>query len=202
MGACPDEDDATLYGQPLATHAGGAPHCAILRLGAARARLAALELPGRDLNPRSARSSTTTSIRDRPLTIPGSPLSSVPSWTAFSGDALPLFLLRRPRKNPNPEPEPLFADGTPVEFQIALPAGTKVAKEAAERLLMSFTYASRPIGFEVVGVKDAIITQFACADNDRAQLVATALGPFPGVIHHGARRDSSRNAGTIGSHPS
>lgn len=79
----------------------------------------------------------------------------------------------------DPEPEPLFADGTPVEFQIALPAGTKVAKEAAERLLMSFTHASRPIGFEVVGVKDAIITQFACADNDRAQLVEQLSAHFP-----------------------
>jgi hypothetical protein len=77
------------------------------------------------------------------------------------------------------DPEPLFADGPPVEFQVALPAGTKVVKEAAERLLTSLTYASRPIGFEVVGVKDAIFTQFACAEDDRTQLAQQLSAHFP-----------------------
>ncbi|MGB7547459.1 MAG: type IV secretory system conjugative DNA transfer family protein [Terracidiphilus sp.] len=66
-----------------------------------------------------------------------------------------------------------------MEFQVALPAGTKVAKEAAERLLTSLTYVSRPIGFEVVGVKDAIHTQFACAEHDRTQLAQQLAAHFP-----------------------
>ncbi|MHB1957463.1 MAG: type IV secretory system conjugative DNA transfer family protein [Acidobacteriaceae bacterium] len=77
------------------------------------------------------------------------------------------------------DPEPFYADGPLVEFHVALPAGTKVVKEAAERLLTSLTYASRPIGFEVVGVKDAIFTQFACADNDRTQLAQQLSAHFP-----------------------
>jgi predicted DNA-binding transcriptional regulator AlpA len=82
-------------------------------------------------------------------------------------------------EEPESDPEPLFAEGPPVEFQVALPAGTKVAKEAAERLLTSLTYASRPIGFEVVGVQNAIVTQFACADNDRGQLTQQLAAHFP-----------------------
>lgn len=77
------------------------------------------------------------------------------------------------------DPEPLFADGPPVEFQVALPTGTKVIKESAERLLTSMTYASRPIAFEVVGVKDAIFTQFACAEDDRTQLAQQLSAHFP-----------------------
>ena len=77
------------------------------------------------------------------------------------------------------DPEPFYEDGPLVEFHVALPAGTKVAKEAAERLLTSLTYASRPIGFEVVGVKDTIFTQFACADNDRSQLAQQLSAHFP-----------------------
>jgi len=77
------------------------------------------------------------------------------------------------------DPEPLYEDGSLVEFQVALPAGTKVVKEAAERLLTSLTYASRPIGFEVVGVKDAIFTQFACGEDDRTQLAQQLAAHFP-----------------------
>lgn len=77
------------------------------------------------------------------------------------------------------DPEPFYDNGSVVEFQVALPAGTKVAKEAAERLLTSLTYASQPIGFEVVGVKDAIFTQFACAEDDRTQLTQQLSAHFP-----------------------
>src|ERR1017187_4534088 len=77
------------------------------------------------------------------------------------------------------DPEPYYDDDPLIEFQVALPAGTKVAKEAAERFLTSLTYASRPIGFEVVGVKDAIYTQFACGSNDRTQLAKQLSAHFP-----------------------
>jgi predicted DNA-binding transcriptional regulator AlpA len=82
-------------------------------------------------------------------------------------------------EEPESEPEPLFAEGPPVEFQVALPAGTKVAKEAAERLLTSLTYASRPVAFEVMGVPNVIVTQFACADDDRGQLTQQLAAHFP-----------------------
>ena len=78
-----------------------------------------------------------------------------------------------------PDPEPQYADGEYAEFQVTLPAGTKVAKELAERLIASLTFASRPIAFEVVGVKDAIVTQFACEDHDRTPLAEQLLAHFP-----------------------
>lgn len=78
-----------------------------------------------------------------------------------------------------PDPEPFYDDGSLVEFHVALPAGTKVAKESAERLVASLTYASRPIGFEVIGVPDAIITQFACSADDRTQLSQQVAAHFP-----------------------
>jgi hypothetical protein len=77
------------------------------------------------------------------------------------------------------DPEPFYEDGSTVEFQVSLPAGTKVSKEAAERLLTSLTYASRPTAYEVVGVKDAILTQFACAEDDRTQLAQQLAAHFP-----------------------
>jgi predicted DNA-binding transcriptional regulator AlpA len=82
-------------------------------------------------------------------------------------------------EEPESDPEAFYEDGSIMEFQVALPAGTKVAKEAAERLLTSLTYASRPIGFEVVGVPNVIVTQFACADDDRGQLTQQLAAHFP-----------------------
>jgi hypothetical protein len=99
------------------------------------------------------------------------------------------------------DPEPFYEDGPPVEFQVALPAGTKVVKEAAERLLTSLTYASRPIGFEVVGVKDAIFTQFACAEDDRTQLAQQLSAHFPESAVT-EREGFSRNTGITGDRPS
>ncbi|HEX4007110.1 MAG TPA: type IV secretion system DNA-binding domain-containing protein [Acidobacteriaceae bacterium] len=78
-----------------------------------------------------------------------------------------------------PVPEPFYDDGPLVEFHVALPAGTKVAKESVERLVASLTYASRPIAFEVVGAPEAIITQFACAEGDRSQLAQQIAAHFP-----------------------
>jgi predicted DNA-binding transcriptional regulator AlpA len=77
------------------------------------------------------------------------------------------------------DPAPFYEDGPTVEFQVSLPAGTKVSKEAAERLLTSLTYASRLTAYEVVGVKDAIFTQFACAEGDRTQLAQQLAAHFP-----------------------
>jgi predicted DNA-binding transcriptional regulator AlpA len=77
------------------------------------------------------------------------------------------------------DPEPFLEDDALAEFHVALPGGTKVAKEAAERLLTSLTYSRQPIGFEIVGVKDAIVTQFACSEHDRPQLAQQLLAHFP-----------------------
>lgn len=78
-----------------------------------------------------------------------------------------------------PEPEPQEAEGEYAEFHVALPAGTKVAKESAERLLASLAFVSCPLAFEVVGVKDAITTQVACTARDRTPLMEQLAAHFP-----------------------
>jgi hypothetical protein len=94
------------------------------------------------------------------------------------------------RKQPPPPPEPIFEEEEPdpeacyaeneyAEFQVAIPAGTKVAKESAERLLTSLAFASCPIAFEIVGTKDAITVQFACARHDRTPLREQLAAHFP-----------------------
>lgn len=117
---------------------------------------------------------------------PGSAVDDARKPTALSSFVDSILGRRAAPPQPPPfveeresDPEPYYDDDPLVEFQVALPAGTKVAKEAAERFLTSLTYASRPIGFEVVGVKDAIYTQFACGSNDRAQLAQQLSAHFP-----------------------
>lgn len=78
-----------------------------------------------------------------------------------------------------PDPESQYAEGEYAEYQVALPAGTKVAKESAERFLASLAFASYPVGFEVVGAKDAITVQFACAPHDRTPLAEQLAAHFP-----------------------
>ncbi len=97
------------------------------------------------------------------------------------------------RKQQLPQPEPVFAEEEPepelcdaegacAEFQVALPAGTKVAKESAERFLASLAFASRPVAFEAVGVKDAIVIQFACTARDRTPLAEQLAAHFPEAV--------------------
>jgi len=97
-----------------------------------------------------------------------------------------LFGRNRPAPAPTPssgeeepEPEPASAEGEYSELQLALPPGTKVAKESAERLFASLALLSQPIAFEVVGVKDAITVQFACASRDRTPLNQQLAAHFP-----------------------
>jgi hypothetical protein len=76
-------------------------------------------------------------------------------------------------------PELFFAEEPLVEFHVTLPSGTKIVKDAAERVLVNLTYASAPVAFEVVGTEGAIVTQFACLEPDRAQLAQQLLAHFP-----------------------
>jgi predicted DNA-binding transcriptional regulator AlpA len=76
-------------------------------------------------------------------------------------------------------PELFFADEPLVEFHVTLPSGTKIVKDAAERMLVNLSYAASPIAFEAVGTKGGIVTQFACLEPDRAQLEQQLLAHFP-----------------------
>src|SRR5450759_1895944 len=59
------------------------------------------------------------------------------------------------------EPSPTYIEGETAvtEMQIALPAETKITKDAAEQFLLSLGQVSRPISFEIIGTSDSIIVQ-------------------------------------------
>lgn len=81
-----------------------------------------------------------------------------------------------------PQPEP-FEAGSPItEIQIALPPEVKVSKDAAEQLVLSLGQVSRPVGFEIVGAKDAVIVQIACAEPDRRQVREQLHAYFPDAL--------------------
>jgi hypothetical protein len=57
-----------------------------------------------------------------------------------------------------------------VELQLVLPGDLKVIKPAAEQLLLSFSYASNPVSFEVIGNAEQIVIQLAATGADSAQI--------------------------------
>jgi hypothetical protein len=69
----------------------------------------------------------------------------------------------------DPPAEPCEDEGDRLELQVASPPAAKTAKESAERFLLSLTYSSHPVGFEIVGTRDAIVTQLICHPDDEPQ---------------------------------
>jgi hypothetical protein len=82
------------------------------------------------------------------------------------------------------EPEPEYAerDAPLVEIQVALPAETKITKDAAGQFLLGLGHVSRPVAFEVVGTGQAIVVQLACARPDRRQVREQLQAYFPEAI--------------------
>jgi excisionase family DNA binding protein len=65
--------------------------------------------------------------------------------------------------------EPPFCDYYGAEFielQLILPKEFKLTKTIAENLLLSFSYLSYPVGFEIIGSAREIIIQFVCTEAD------------------------------------
>lgn len=56
------------------------------------------------------------------------------------------------------------------EFRLVLPKDLKVTKPVSEQLLLSFSYASHPISFEVIGSSETIVAQMACSATDSFQV--------------------------------
>src|ERR1035438_8226783 len=65
---------------------------------------------------------------------------------------------------------------------MALPSEVKVSKDAAEQFVLSLGQVSRPVGFEIVGTKDAIIMQIACGEPDRRQVREQLHAYFPDAL--------------------
>ena len=81
--------------------------------------------------------------------------------------------------------EPLFCrylDAEFVELQIILPKDLKPVKRAAENLLLSFSYLSYPVSFEIIGREKEIVVQFACAETDAAHVKAQIKAHLPEVL--------------------
>jgi predicted DNA-binding transcriptional regulator AlpA len=82
-------------------------------------------------------------------------------------------------EEPDSTPELYFAQERLVELHVSLPSGTKIVKDAAERVLVNLTYTSFPIAFEVVSSAGSIVTQFACLEPDRTHLEQQLIAHFP-----------------------
>jgi hypothetical protein len=76
----------------------------------------------------------------------------------------------------------VFADSAPVvELQVTLPPEAKIARDAAEHFLVTLTYGSRPVTFEVLGRQHSISVQFACRGPDVSTLREQLRAHFPDV---------------------
>jgi hypothetical protein len=97
----------------------------------------------------------------------------------FFGRREPELLPPAPPDETEPEPEPsvFYEDTDLIELQITLPPNAKISTESAEQFLVSLTYCSEPLSFEVIGLSDQIIVQLVCRSQDLAQL-RQQLGAF------------------------
>lgn len=85
-----------------------------------------------------------------------------------------------------PEPEPLW-DGAPLaELRMALPASLKLSPEAAEQFLLSTVPCAHALGFEVIGLPDAVLVQLACRKPDEGLVLNQLEAHFPEVAIHPA----------------
>ena len=82
-----------------------------------------------------------------------------------------------------PEPETLVRDKL-VELQISLPANLNVAKEVFEQFLGNLSLCHEPIAFELLGIPQKIVMQFAIAPSDAGLVRRQLQAYFPeGLIH-------------------
>ena len=81
-----------------------------------------------------------------------------------------------PEPEEEPEPTPLERDSV-VEFQASLPDKLDISKEAFEPFLSSLSLGREPMTFELLGVHQKVMMQFATASSD-ARLVHRQLQAF------------------------
>lgn len=69
-----------------------------------------------------------------------------------------------------------------IELQLVLLKDLKVVKTIAENLLLSFSYLSHPISFEIIGNEEKIIIQFACTEKDLPQIKQQISAHLPSCL--------------------
>jgi len=76
-----------------------------------------------------------------------------------------------------------FSSSSPLtEICISLPPDQKINPEMAEQFLLSLSYCSFPLGFELVGSSDAITVQLVCRPDDLVQVRQQLKAYFPGAV--------------------
>ncbi len=80
------------------------------------------------------------------------------------------------------DPIPYVRSAPLVELQVSFPADYGIKKEASERLLLGLSYASTPLGFELVGLPGSIRTQITCGSDDRDQVFQQTKAYFPEAV--------------------
>jgi hypothetical protein len=83
-----------------------------------------------------------------------------------------------PEEDEEPEPELLLRSNL-VELQASLPATLNVSRDAIEQVLLSLAYCHEPVSFELIASHDAIITQFAVAEQDVERVQQQLEAHFP-----------------------
>jgi hypothetical protein len=69
------------------------------------------------------------------------------------------------------------------ELQVTLPLDSKVPCGVAERLLVGLGACRRPLSFEVIGLSERVVLQFACDRRDESHVRAQIEAHFPdGVV--------------------
>ncbi|MGD9564516.1 MAG: DUF87 domain-containing protein, partial [Pyrinomonadaceae bacterium] len=77
------------------------------------------------------------------------------------------------------EPALYFDESPLTEIQVSQPTNAKLSGELAARFLSSLRISTYPISFEIIGLADIILIQFACREKDRSLLRSNLRAYFP-----------------------
>ena len=80
------------------------------------------------------------------------------------------------------EPEYYVPDDEIIEIQIILKPDEKIDQKTAQQFMMSMTFSSFPISFEIIGVDKGVIVQLSCRESDKFIIVEQINAHFPDTI--------------------
>jgi len=86
-----------------------------------------------------------------------------------------------PTEEEEPEPESLYR-GSLIELQTSLPAKLDISKETFEQFLTNLSLCREPIAFELFGVPNRVIVQFATHPDDAPLVRRQLQAYFPEVL--------------------
>lgn len=81
----------------------------------------------------------------------------------------------------SPQPCGYFAHDF-LEFRLVFPNNFEVSKTVAENLLLSFAYASAPLGFEIIGTEKEVVIQLAVSEANFKSVAQQIRSHLPGCL--------------------